>query len=91
MAKKYRFRKVYFVCKDKEVLPANVRTETVFKWPNDAKAAQESIALDIKSYKLNSPSWKEPRFTVEGFYLVHESLYDEVIEQFQKDNLRVLK
>ena len=32
MAKKYRFRKVYFVCKDKEVLPANVKTETAFKW-----------------------------------------------------------
>lgn len=91
MAKKYRFRKVYFVCRDKEVVPANARDTIAYKWESDAVQDAENQTASYAPYADKNRFWKAPDFTVQGFYLVHESLYDEVIEPHQKYTITVIK
>ncbi|MBD1364425.1 hypothetical protein IDJ77_11455 [Mucilaginibacter sp. ZT4R22] len=85
MPKKYRFRKVYFVCRNNQVYSSSARTEPSFLFKKDAEQLKKTHEDEYKPYVINSPSFVPPPFTVEGFYLVHESLYNELLKQFDKE------
>ena len=90
--KKRRFKKVYIICQDKVILPSNV----YFGNFSNYKDYADTIC------KQNQPeshkSWEDsektlPVYEVHGFYLVHESLFDEVLrdhtDQEEGDNFRL--
>ncbi|RZJ83686.1 MAG: hypothetical protein EOO20_22340 [Chryseobacterium sp.] len=76
MAKKFKFRKMYFVCKDGRVNEDNVAMTQAY---NDKEVA-ESVCESRR--QQNHKMWDDktkpfPKHTVEGFYLLHESLFDK--------------
>lgn len=91
MAKKYRFRKVYFVCQDKKVFSSSTKVAPSFLFKEDAEHVRKIDENELFPYKSSNPHWKSPVFTIEAFYLVHESLYKELLEEHQKITMRLVK
>lgn len=74
MKKKFKFRKMYFHCTDGKVIADNVQMTNAYRERKDAEATLV--------YKESHQMWDDktkpvPKKTVEGFYLVHESLFEK--------------
>ena len=84
--KKYRFRKVYFVCENKSVF-GDYSTVNCFKDGDHAK--EQEVFKQKKANEEANLEWQKgkpaPVFKTEGFYLVHESLYDELLKAHAKE------
>ena len=84
MGKKYKFRKVYFICEDNKVFAQEFKVVNCYKEEGYCKnvcAGQQRIKME------NVNMWwagKEtiPQLTPHGFYLVHESLFDEILKKW---------
>lgn len=87
MARRYKFRKVYFVCKDNSVF-SDYGFVNCYKSEAHAKEQatfQQRNAID-DSQKLWEKGKPIPEFKAHGFYLVHESLFDELLKGSSKDD-----
>jgi hypothetical protein len=82
---KYRFRKMYFICDDKKIISPNVLMTHAYQFKKTA---------DVVCQERQRPTpmeWEDkgkpvPKVTVEGFYLVPEAVYDEVLKKWvEKD------
>lgn len=85
MQKKYRFRKMFFKCYDNRVI------EDCYEMTN-AFRRREYILRLLKANDMGEGHrylWEKdkykPKVTVEGFYLVHESLFDEILKPFANE------
>ena len=73
---------MYFQCADKQVLSKGIQFTNAYR---DRAYAQSNL----DSRQLNHPGrmmWEDkdipkPVYTVEGFYLVPEALYDEILKK----------
>lgn len=83
MAKKYRFRKMYFICEDKRVIEPPIEFTTSFR----RKEYADTILKDQgeRSYLYLWEKGPLPVKSVEGFYLVHESLFEEILKEYSKE------
>lgn len=78
---KYCFRKMYFICENKRVIALNVETTTAHQHKDKALRILAQKDTAVKMWDVNKP----PRvYTVEGFYLVHESLFDALLKEHSK-------
>lgn len=81
--KKYRFRKMYFLCEDKRVISPNVRMATAFQYREDAEAVlRERLIREnggTLAYMQNKPL---PSLSVEEFYFVPAQVFKEVLSSF---------
>jgi hypothetical protein len=82
---KYRFRKAYFICRDNqifsefEMVTCYKRLEYVSEVRNNQQRAL--ITDSVKMWNTGKPI---ATLKVEGFYLVHESLFDEILKEYIK-------
>jgi hypothetical protein len=82
---KYRFRKVYIVCQDNQIF-GRVTMNNFYQNEEECK--------QVAKYKLRQATedakyeWAKnkpiPKFATHGFYLVHESLFDELLKNSSK-------
>lgn len=83
--KKYRFRKMYFICQNMKVIAPNVQATNAYQKKELAdKILQQSLAREPEDAYWNKGK-PTPKKTVEGFYLVHESYFDEILKLWVKD------
>ncbi|WP_244214370.1 hypothetical protein [Pedobacter jejuensis] len=69
---------MFFQCTNKKVIEANVRMTNAYQHREDA----EQNIFDRAIRKEWEPKDKPvPVETVEGFYLVHESLFEEILKK----------
>ena len=85
MKKKYRFRKVYFNCYDNKAMEEEYEMTNVFRRREYAL----SIAKGQRERENNKYLWEKDKpirkVSTEGFYLVHESLFDELLREHARD------
>ena len=85
MGKKYRFRLVYFNCFDNRAIDEQYDITNVFT----RREYAEKIAAGQRERENNPNMWDRHRrirkVTTEGFYLVHESLFDELLSEHSKE------
>ncbi|WP_256013147.1 hypothetical protein [Desertivirga xinjiangensis] len=82
MPKKYRFRKMFFVCEDKKVISPDTHMTSAYQF----KSTADQVCSD-RTKRTTHFEWEDKTkpvrvSTVEGFYLVHESFYDEVLKKY---------
>jgi hypothetical protein len=78
---KYCFRRLYFICENKRVIEPNVHATTAHQYRDKAENTLAQKDTAVKMWDVNKP----PRiYTVEGFYLVHESLFDTLLKEHSK-------
>ena len=86
--KKYRFRKLYFICENNQVINGIYEMVKAYRrkeYADSVRDGQERMAEDELS-KYWAKNEKPIRIKkVEGFYLVHESLFDELLKDHSKD------
>lgn len=82
MFKKYRFRKLYFVVADKKVIDDDVAMTRAYK---KREYAEESVQSRQTHHEWEDKTKPVPVMKAEGFYLVHESLYEQIIKQHDLD------
>ncbi|SFW15697.1 hypothetical protein [Chitinophaga sancti] len=80
--KKYRFRKMYFICDNNQVIAANIAMTCAYQFKDDA--------VQIAKQRTGHFIWENqsepvPLRKVEGFFLVHETLFDEILKQFTRE------
>lgn len=80
--RKYRFRKMYFICENKQVIQPNVWATTAHQYRDKAQAVFDQKDKTVKQWQANQPPIHH---SLEGFYLVHESLFDEVLKDHCKE------
>lgn len=77
-----RFRKVFIVTEDNRIFPRSITTNSVYL--QQARAEDFAVRRTRENLAQAEKLWvkKDPIITykVEGFYLVHESLFEEVIK-----------
>jgi hypothetical protein len=83
--KKYKFRKMFFICDDRKVIDSNVHSITIYQYKEYA-----DTILKEKGQRENHKMWDDktkplPIKTVEGFYLVPEKLFDEILKDWVKE------
>lgn len=83
MSKKYRFRKMYFVCKDKKVIEPEIQAVNAYQ--NQENAAAIARQTDRTHYMWLAKDWTPPIVTVEGFYLVPEALFNAILKDHYKE------
>ena len=81
--KSYRFRKMYFICTDKQVISPNTHMTNAYQFLETANKVCE------QNQRHGHKMWEDktkpaPVDTVEGFYLVPESLFEEMLEKYCK-------
>jgi len=82
LMKKYRFRKMFFRCIDNKVIEDNITMTNAYRQREDAQSVVESR----RTHKMWEDKTKPvPVEKVEGFYLVHESLFEEVLKKYSKE------
>lgn len=85
MGKKYRFRLVFFNCFDNKAIDEQYEMTNTFTRRDYA----ESIARGQREREKNPNMWEKGRrvrkVSTEGFYLVHESLFNELLEKHSKE------
>lgn len=85
MGKKYRFRKIFFNCHDNKVIEECYEMTNAFR----RREYAESIAKGQIERENNPLLWERDRprrkISVEGFYLVHESLFEEILKKYTKE------
>lgn len=72
---------MFFQCTDKKVIEPNVSMTNAYQ---HKEAAESNLASRTSHWEWEDKTKPVPVNTVEGFYLVHESLYDEIIKPFDK-------
>lgn len=79
---KYRFRKMFIRCTDNKVISDNVAMVYIYRRREDA----ETVVKQRNAHMMWEDKTKPiPIEKVEGFYLVHESLFEEILKKFSKD------
>lgn len=74
MAKRFKFRKMYFVCKNGKVINDNVEMTNAYR----RKEVADSVCKTWNERGLkiwDDQKQPEPVYTVHAFYLVHEILF----------------
>jgi len=81
---KYNFRKMFFICENKRVIQPNVLMTNAYQLKKTADNVCETRNLQQGGeHKLwQDKSKPVPVHTVEGFYLVPEALYEEVLRKW---------
>lgn len=82
---KYRFRKCYVICENNEIF-GNVLTARVYRDKEYALTVctnlqHRAIEESTMEHNKNKPI---PISKVHGFYLVHESLFDDILKKHSK-------
>jgi hypothetical protein len=72
---------MYFLCKNKRVIDSNEHITTAYQHVDEAKATLAHQVITPKMWEINQPPAVH---SVEGFYLVHESLFDEILKDHTK-------
>lgn len=85
MSGKYRFRKMFFICYDNRVIADEYEFTNAYKRKEYVDKIAHVKQEDIKYPKLWEKDKHKPKVSVEGFYLVHESLFDELLSKHSKD------
>jgi hypothetical protein len=80
--RKYRFRKMYFICENNRIIADNVWSVDAHQHRDKAEIILAQKDVSIKMWEANKPP---KRYKVEGFYLVHESLFDLILKEHCKD------
>jgi len=78
---KHRFRKMYFICENKKVIQPEVWATSAHQYKDKAQAVLDQIDKTPKLWNVNKPP---VHYSLEGFYLVHESLFDEILKEHTK-------
>ena len=78
---KYRFRKMYFICKNKRVIESNVWSTDAYQGKHHAESIMEQKDKTVYMWMENDPPIE---YSVEGFYLVHESLFEAILKEYSK-------
>jgi hypothetical protein len=72
---------MYFICENKRVITPEVHATTVYQYKTAADGALASKDTAVKMWHVGKP----PKvYTVEGFYLVHESLFEKLLKEHSK-------
>jgi hypothetical protein len=78
LMKKYKVRKMYFICRDKQVISPDVGITNAYQHKNTAatvcKQRQDHYKDTNFAWMKNQPI---PVYSVEGFYLVHEDIFKQ--------------
>ena len=72
--RKFRFRKMYFICENKQVIKPELHRVHAFQHKKHADEILAQMDKSVKNWHVGKPPIT---YSVEGFYLVHESLFDE--------------
>jgi len=72
--RKFRFRKMYFICENKQVIAHNVQRTNAYQHKKNADEILAQMDTSVKMWQVGKPP---VTYSVEGFYLVHESLFEE--------------
>jgi len=86
MPKRYRFRKVYFICEENQIF-ADYKFINCYKdldYVNSVCMANQRMLIEDAN-KLYNKGQKIRVLKVEGFYLVHESLFQELLKKHSKE------
>jgi len=78
MAKKFKFRKMYFHCTDGKVIEENVEMTWAYRKRETAQSTLKTSPTHMMWEDKKKPI---PKKSVEGFYLVHESLFEKEVSQ----------
>jgi hypothetical protein len=72
---------MYFICESKRVVEPNIQTAVAYQAKDYAETILAQRDTSVKMWDVNKP----PRtYTVEGFYLVHERLFEELLKEHTK-------
>ena len=86
MGKKYRFRKMYFLCQNKKVISPNVSFTNAYQFKEYAEQILNEKVVRDYHYMFEDSSIPLPKETVEGFYLVPEALFELILKDWvEKD------
>jgi hypothetical protein len=87
---KRKFRKVYFVCVNNHVFDSDYDMVNAYRTLDYAKTiAAQSQRNQMEKEKMEwnkNDKGKKLRFQAEGFYLVHESLFNEILKKYCEGN-----
>lgn len=82
-AQKYQFRLLYFICKDGEIISANVQRTNAYQERKQCEPLIENRTIHKHSEDKTKPLPKE---SIEGFWLVPEKLW-WILAPFAKEFL----
>jgi hypothetical protein len=78
---KYCFRKMYFICENKRVIAPEVHATNAYQYKKVADSVLTTKDTAVKMWDVGKPP---TLYTVEGFYLVHESLFEKLLKEHSK-------
>ncbi|MFC6101328.1 protein kinase family protein [Olivibacter domesticus] len=80
MKKPYKIRKMSFICKNGRIIEHNVHMTNAYQYRDIANTVcKENQSRGNYIWEQDKPS---PKYTVEDFYLVHASLFNEILAPF---------
>ncbi|TWI87761.1 hypothetical protein LX66_1832 [Chitinophaga japonensis] len=80
MKKSYKIRKMSFICQDGRVIEPNIHMTNAYQFREIAEAVcRERQPTGRYMWEVGRPI---PKLTVEDFYLVHASLFKEILQPF---------
>ena len=74
---------MYFLCRDKKIIEPNIQFTNAYQYK---EYADKILIQETRTYKYlweNEPSAVK---TIEGFYLVPERLFDEILKDHVKED-----
>jgi hypothetical protein len=78
---------MYFVCQDRIVIQDKVLMTQAYRKKETADQVGDDRNRSCESHRLWDDKTKPlPVHSVEGFYLVPEALYEEVLKKFKEEN-----
>lgn len=80
MQKKYRFRKMHFICSDKKVIEECYEVTNAFRTREYANKLLAHEGKKEHYYLWEDKSQPIPVKSVESFYLVPEALYEKLLK-----------
>jgi hypothetical protein len=83
--KKYRFRKMYFICNDNKVIDPEYQVTNAFQYEDYGKRILEQQGKRDFHYMHEDKSIPLPVKTLQGFYLVPEQLFEDILKDWTKD------
>jgi hypothetical protein len=82
MGRKRRLWQIYFQCSNKQVLPDGIQFTNAYRDREYAQSNLDAKQLNnVGHYMWEDKDIPKPVYTVEGFYLVPEALYDEILKK----------
>jgi hypothetical protein len=81
-----RFRKVYFITENNKVFPEQYEMANCYNREEYAKniCEQQQRIFKDETHKMYHNGRPVPALAMHGFYLVHESLFDEILRDHIK-------